>query len=173
MSLFSIAEDAFIAKTRLVFFRISAPQSKNVVSHFRSHAQYFLLSLKIPEVMSRWTILFHWECLLYRTYNMYNLLVWEWIDEKFDIKWMYLLYDFVDTAFLLSGAALYKCKVLLCSFCCSEFLSVECVRIIVVQLICNFLIHVEKVGWDCAPRNRPCNIIFASVDHITPCRVPK
>ena len=35
---------------------------------------------------------------------MYNLLVWKWIDEKFDIKWMYLLcFIFVDTAFLLCG----------------------------------------------------------------------
>ncbi len=32
----------------------------------------------------------------------YKLLVWKWIDEKFDIKWVYLLYFiFVDTAFLL------------------------------------------------------------------------
>ena len=35
----------------------------------------------------------------------YNPLVWKWIDEKFDIKWMYLLcFIFVDTAFLLCGA---------------------------------------------------------------------
>ena len=35
----------------------------------------------------------------------YNLFVWKWIDEKFDIKWMYLLcFIFVDTAFLLCGA---------------------------------------------------------------------
>ncbi len=32
----------------------------------------------------------------------YNLLVWKWIDKKFDIKWMNLLcFTFVDTAFLL------------------------------------------------------------------------
>ena len=30
---------------------------------------------------------------------------WKWIDEKFDIKWIYLLcFIFVDTAFLLCGA---------------------------------------------------------------------
>ncbi len=35
----------------------------------------------------------------------YNLLVWKWIDEKFDIQWMYLLcFIFVDTAFLLCMA---------------------------------------------------------------------
>ncbi len=35
----------------------------------------------------------------------YNLLVWKWIDEKFDIKWMYLLcFVFVDTPFLLCRA---------------------------------------------------------------------
>ncbi len=34
-------------------------------------------------------------------------LVWKWIEEKFDIKWMYLLcFIFVDTAFLLCGAEL-------------------------------------------------------------------
>ncbi len=35
----------------------------------------------------------------------YNLFEWKWIDEKFDIKWMYLLCFilFVDTAFLLCG----------------------------------------------------------------------
>ena len=34
-----------------------------------------------------------------------NLLVWKWIDETFDIKWMYLLcFTFADTAFLLCGA---------------------------------------------------------------------
>ncbi len=39
----------------------------------------------------------------------YNLLVWKWIDEKFDIKWMYLLcFIFVDTAFLLCGAEILK-----------------------------------------------------------------
>ena len=39
---------------------------------------------------------------------MYILfLVWKWIGEKFDIKWMYLLcFIFVDTAFLLCGAEL-------------------------------------------------------------------
>ena len=38
----------------------------------------------------------------------YNLLVWKWIDEKFDIKWMYLLcFIFVDSAFLLGGVALF------------------------------------------------------------------
>ena len=35
-------------------------------------------------------------------HNTYNLLVWKWIDEKFDNKWMYLLcLIFVDIAFLL------------------------------------------------------------------------
>ncbi len=35
----------------------------------------------------------------------YNHFVWKWIDEKFDIKWMYLLcFIFVDTAFLLRVA---------------------------------------------------------------------
>ena len=35
----------------------------------------------------------------------YNLLVWKWIDEKFDIRQMYLLcFILVDTAFLLCGA---------------------------------------------------------------------
>ena len=34
----------------------------------------------------------------------------EWIDEIFDIKWMYLLcFIFVDTAFLLCGAAITTC----------------------------------------------------------------
>ncbi len=76
--------------------------------HFRSHAEYFLLSWKIPEVISRWSILFYitikgvstisniWLC-------TYILLVWKWIDEKFDIKWMYLLcFIFVDTVFYFS-----------------------------------------------------------------------
>ncbi len=37
----------------------------------------------------------------------YNLLVWKWINNKFDMKWMYLLcFIFVDTAFLLCGAAI-------------------------------------------------------------------
>ncbi len=36
-----------------------------------------------------------------------NLLVWKWIDEKFDIKWMHLLcFIFVYTVFLLCAAAL-------------------------------------------------------------------
>ena len=40
--------------------------------------------------------------------NMYNLLVWKWIDKKFEMKWMYLLcFQFVDTAFLLCGAELF------------------------------------------------------------------
>ncbi len=39
----------------------------------------------------------------------YNLLVWNWIDDKFDIKWMYLLcFIFVDTALLLCGADLSR-----------------------------------------------------------------
>ncbi len=33
----------------------------------------------------------------------YNLLVWKWIDKKFDITWMYLCFIFVDTAFYLWG----------------------------------------------------------------------
>ena len=38
---------------------ISDPQSKNAVSAYRSHAEYFLLSWEIPEVISRQSILFH------------------------------------------------------------------------------------------------------------------
>ncbi len=34
-------------------------------------------------------------------------MVWKWIEEKFDIQWMYLLcFIFVDTAFFLCGADL-------------------------------------------------------------------
>ncbi len=44
-------------------------------------------------------------------YIQHNLLVWKWIDEEFDIKWMYLLYFiFVDTAFLLCGADMRLCE---------------------------------------------------------------
>ena len=35
------------------------PQVKTQHLHFRSHEEYFLLSWKIPEVISRWSILFH------------------------------------------------------------------------------------------------------------------
>ncbi len=43
----------------------------------------------------------------------YNLLVWKWIDKKFDIKWMYLLcFKLEDTAFLLSGAEVIFCIML-------------------------------------------------------------
>ncbi len=48
---------------------------------FRSHAEYFLLSWKIIEVIRVSTI----------NICTQSLLVWKWIDDKFGIKWKYLL----------------------------------------------------------------------------------
>ncbi len=74
-------------RSTLVYMLLYLPHKvKTQYLHFRSQWEYFLLLWKIPAVMS-------------------NLLVWKWIDQKFDIKWMYLLcFIFVDTAFLLCGA---------------------------------------------------------------------
>ena len=52
-----------------------------------------------------------------------QLLAWKWIDEKFDIKWMYLLcFIFVDTAFLLCGADILLC----CRWSCLTFCLFVC-----------------------------------------------
>ncbi len=58
--------------------------------HFRSHAEYFLLSWKIPQEISRRSMLFHNLRGVSTVPNIctYNLCVWKWIKEKFDIKWM-------------------------------------------------------------------------------------
>ena len=85
----------------------SAPQSKNAVSTFQ--ITYRVLSFVM---VSSWMMInpLPWlkgvSTISYIC--KYNLLVWTWIDKKFNIKWMYLpCFIFVDTAFLLCEAELY------------------------------------------------------------------
>ncbi len=51
------------------------------------------------------------EYLLYQTLCTYNLLVWKWIDQKFDIKWSgdILCSIFVDTAFVIGQEKPHMC----------------------------------------------------------------
>ncbi len=62
-------------------------------------------------MISRRSILFHnkRQYLLYQTYVRITFLALKWIDEKFNIEWVYLL-CFIDTAFLLCGAELNLCE---------------------------------------------------------------
>ena len=85
----------------------AAPQSKNAVSiHFRSHTEYFLLSWKIFEVISRRSILFHkWrEYLLYDSYVHTTFYYSSGLTRNLMFNGSILFFIFVDAAFLLCGA---------------------------------------------------------------------
>ena len=86
------------------------PTKQKCSIYISDHMQSTFLSCKIPEVISRRSILFHKGVSTISNTCTYNLLAWKRIAEKFDIKWMYLLnFIFVDTAFLLCGAELTAC----------------------------------------------------------------
>ena len=68
---------------------ISDPQSKNAVSVISDHMQstFFYLG----KFLKRWaddqsSSITKEGIILYQAYVQYNLLVWKWLDEKFDIK---------------------------------------------------------------------------------------
>ncbi len=81
-----------------------SPQSKNTVSTFQITCRVLSFVLEIS--WSDEQTIDPLQSTLPNIYT-YNILLWKWIDEKFEIKWMYLLcFMFVDTAFLLCEAVL-------------------------------------------------------------------
>ncbi len=90
--------------TILSIIVMSAPQRKTQYLLFRSQVEYFLLSWKIPEVISRPSILFHNQrkYLLYQTYVHTSFLYESELTRNMTLNGCiyYVLYLYI-TAFLL------------------------------------------------------------------------
>ena len=94
---------------------IMAHKVKTQYLHFRSHAEYFLCLGKFLKWWAEDQSSPVTKGSIYYIKHMYiqlfGMIVWKWIGNTFDIKWMYLLcFIFVDTALLLCRAELWKCS---------------------------------------------------------------
>ena len=71
-------------------------------AHVRSQAEYFLFRWKILQKLADDQCSPITKGSIIYIKHMYNFLSWKWIDQKFDVKWKYLLsFIFTHTVFLL------------------------------------------------------------------------